>query len=205
MFVGCQFSLYPMTDRFVEVILPAVDGLKDRRDLRVETDDLSTLLVGSPQAVFDGIQRCFLQAAAASGHLVLNATFSRGCPGEPDDPLCRPGRPQAAGAMLDVARIPESGCEVAAQFAVYPLGVEGYMQVIAREIDESKKAGVFARGKHFCTRLAGDASRVFAAMLNAFERAGERAGHVVLTATVSKGSPTKSPAAGERTGRGGKA
>ncbi len=205
MFVGCQFSLYPMTDRFVEVILSAVDGLKDRGDLRVETDDLSTLLVGSPKAVFDGIERCFLKAAAAPGHLILNATFSRGCPGEPDDPLCRPEKPQAAGALLDVPRVPESGCEVAAQFAVYPLGAEGYMDVIAREIEESKRAGVFAGGKHFCTRLGGDAARVFAAMLNAFERAGERTGHVVLTATVSKGSPTRSPSAGERTGRGGEA
>jgi len=204
-FVGCQFSLYPMTDRFVEVILSAVDGLKDRGDVRVETDDLSTLLVGSPRAVFGGIERCFLKAAAAPGHVVLNATFSRGCPGEPDDPICRPERPRAAGALLDVRGLPRSGCDVAAQFAVYPLGIEGYMDVIAREIDETKKAGVFARGKHFCTRLGGDASHVFAAMLNAFERAGERAGHLVLTATVSKGSPTESPSARERIGRGGNA
>jgi uncharacterized protein YqgV (UPF0045/DUF77 family) len=191
-FVGCQFSLYPMTDRFVDVILSAVGGLKERRDLRVETDDLSTLLVGSPRAVFEAVQGCFLEAAATPGHVVLNATFSRGCPGEPDDPICRPQKPRPAGAPRDVSSLPASGCEVAAQFAVYPLGVEGYMEVIAREIEEAKGAGVFERGKHFCTRLGGDAARVFAAMANAFERAGGEAGHVVLTATVSRGSPTKS-------------
>jgi uncharacterized protein YqgV (UPF0045/DUF77 family) len=179
-----------MTDRFVEVILSAVDALKSRSDIRVETDDLSTLVVGAPVKVFEAVQACYLGAARAAGHVVLSATFSRGCPGEPDDPICRPEGPQAHARLPDVATIPPAGLDVAAQFAVYPLGADDYMEVIAREIDEAKKAAVFVRGKHFCTRLGGDAARVFAAMLNAFDRAAERTGHVVLTATVSKGSPT---------------
>src|SRR5690606_4459321 len=90
MFVGCQFSLYPMTDRFVDVILDAVKGLQDRDDLRVETDDLSTLVVGPVGPMFAAVEQAFLAAAARADHVVLNATFSRGCPGEPDDPICTP-------------------------------------------------------------------------------------------------------------------
>ena len=45
MYLGCQFSLYPMTDRFIEVILDGLTGIRAEGDrLRVETDDLSTLL-----------------------------------------------------------------------------------------------------------------------------------------------------------------
>jgi uncharacterized protein YqgV (UPF0045/DUF77 family) len=189
-FAGCQFSLYPMTDRFIDVILSAVAPLRERGDLRIETDDLSTLVVGAPQAVFDAVQACYLNAARSAGHVVLNATFSRGCPGEPDDALCTPQGPQARAQLADIRAVEPAGLEVAAQFAVYPLGIGGYMDVIATEIDEAKKAGVYARSKHFCTRLGGDGARVFAAMSNAFERAALSAGHIVLTATVSKGSPT---------------
>jgi energy-coupling factor transport system substrate-specific component len=192
MFVGCQFSLYPMTDRFVEIILDAVETLHGRDDLRVETDDLSTLLVGAPEPLFAALEECFLRAAASPGHLVLNATFSRGCPGEPDDPICHPAQPGSApAALLDVRQIEPAGVPVAAQFALYPLGVPHYMEVIYREIEATKSEGVFDHGKHFCTRLQGDARQVFAGLRNAFERAANEAGHVVITATISKGSPTR--------------
>lgn len=192
MFIGCQFSLYPMTDRFVDVILGTVAELRDCPDLRVETDDLSTLIVGAPQALFLALERCFLTAAAAADHVVLNATFSRGCPGEPDDPICTPEAPAPrAEALLDPATVPPAGVEVAAQFSLYPLGISHYMDVIYREIEATKQAGTFDKGKNFCTRLEGDASRVFATLRAAFDRAATEAGHVVITATVSKGSPSK--------------
>jgi uncharacterized protein YqgV (UPF0045/DUF77 family) len=195
MFIGCQFSLYPMTDRFVDVILGAVEGLKDREDLRVETDDLSTLLVGASEPLFEAVETCFLKAAAASGHLVLTATFSRGCPGEPDDPICRPASPEsgqtAAITTVDPTQLAPAGLEVAAQFSLYPLGLSDYMEVIYQEIEATKEAGTFSRGKHFCTRLEGDARHVFATLRAAFDRAATESGHVVLTATVSKGSPTE--------------
>lgn len=190
MFVGCQFSLYPMTDNFVEVILDAIDGLQDRQDLRVESDDLSTLVIGASDPLFEVLEKCFLKAAANAGHVVLTATFSRGCPGEPDDPLCQPAKPTEThldpmGAQTEKL----SGVNVAAQFSLYPLGNPGYMDIIYREIDATKKAGVFSRAKHFCTRLEGDAYQIFTALRTAFDRAANEVGHVVITATISKGSP----------------
>jgi hypothetical protein len=148
--------------------------------------------VGAPEAIFGALEQCFLNAAANAEHVVLNATFSRGCPGEPDDPLCTPESPAARGeATVDPAMVAPSGVQVAAQFALYPLGIDHYMQVIYQEIEATKQAGTFGRGKNFCTRLDGDASRVFATLRAAFERAAQEAGHVVITATVSKGSPTR--------------
>jgi uncharacterized protein YqgV (UPF0045/DUF77 family) len=193
MLIGCQFSLYPMTDQFIEVILAAVKGLHERKDLRVETDDLSTLLIGAPEPLFEALETCFVKAAATASHLVLSATFSRGCPGEPDDPICHPALPDktAAAQESDSTEREAVGIEVAAQFALYPLGIASYMEVIYREIEATKATGVFGRSKNFCTRLEGDVYHVFAALRTAFERAANDAGHVVITATISKGGPTQ--------------
>lgn len=191
MFAGCQFSLYPMTDRFVEVILDAVADLREQQDLRVKTDDLSTLVVGPPRRVFQVVEESFCRAARAAGHVVLSVTFSRGCPGEPDDPICHPAAADpAAEATVTPATVTTVGIPVAAQFSLYPMGISHYMDVIYEEIEGAKLDGVCVRPKNFCTRLDGDARQVFAALQAAFDRAARHAGHVVITATVSKGSPT---------------
>ena len=190
MFSGCQFSLYPMTDDFVKVILSSIDGLEKCGGLRAESDDLSTLLIGSPMILFEAIEQCFLTAAKQVEHLVLTATFSRGCPGETEDFLCAQTPFDLDHRKSDAQTEGFAGVHVSAQFSLYPLGHIGYMDLIYREIERTKEAGVFSRSKHFCTRLEGDALQVFRALRAVFERTGEDVGHVVLTATVSKGSPT---------------
>ena len=52
MFIGAQVSLYPMTSDFVDVILSGLEALSPYRErLRIETDDISTLMVGAPKAI----------------------------------------------------------------------------------------------------------------------------------------------------------
>ncbi len=210
MFSGCQFSLYPMSDNFVEVILPAVKAMGSPKDLRIETDDISTLVVGQPERVFEVVARAYEAACRAGGHVVLSALFSRGCPGEPDDPLCTPegpgegpgrgagegagpdGTTRAAGTASAAAPTP-TGVELDAQFSLYPLGIPGYMNTIAATVGAVKEAGVYDRSKNFCTRLSGDLASVFAAVERAFEEAARDTGHVVIHLTASKGSPSKKP------------
>lgn len=76
-FFGARFSLYPMSDRFVPVILHAVDGLRET-GLEVETDDVSTFLGGSQPVVFGALRRAFSRAAASGEHVVMNVLFSYG-------------------------------------------------------------------------------------------------------------------------------
>ena len=103
MFSGAQVSLYPMTGDFVAVILDALRALDPYRDrLRVETDDISTLLVGPPEVLFPAMRDLFAAAAATRVHAVLHATISRGCPGEPDDEICRTGALDAGSEPLAV-------------------------------------------------------------------------------------------------------
>src|SRR5881628_2892256 len=51
-FFGARFSLYPMTERYIPIILEAVKGLHET-GLEVETDDVSTFLGGDRSRVFD--------------------------------------------------------------------------------------------------------------------------------------------------------
>ena len=84
----------------------------------------------------------------------------------------------------------KSGVDVSAQWSLYPLGSEGYMQLIYREIDRTKTAGVFAKGAHFVSTLHGDLADVLGAIRTSFDAACADTGHVVAHATLSANSPS---------------
>ncbi len=201
MFSGAQISLYPMTDDFVGVIINALGALDPYRDrLRVETDDISTLIVGTPDLVFAAMRDLFVAAAKTGTHCVLHATISRGCPGEPDDPMCHvpeltgplaPIDERKAKALATVASTPATGQAAAAQFSLYTLGINQHMDEIYGCIDFLKTSGVFEKSKNFCTKLRGDAAPVFATVGEAFLRFGPPEGHVTVDLTVSANSPSK--------------
>lgn len=200
MFSGAQISLYPMTGDFVGVITSALTALDPYRGRsRIETDDISTLLVSSPEVLFPAMRDLVVAAAGSGEHCVLSATISRGCPGEPDDDICKPLRPDSpqkpleqrkAAAFGTVAKAVDTGTVVAAQFSLYVMGTGHHMDDIYGCIDFLKQCGVFDRSKNFCTRLKGDAGPVFAALEAAFCRFGPPEGHVTVDLTVSANSPT---------------
>ncbi len=200
MFSGAQISLYPMSDDFVDVILGALSALDPYRDqLRIETDDISTLLVGTPDIVMAAMRDLFVAAAKSGKHCVMHATLSRGCPGEPDDPICHvpemtgplaPLDERKAQASTAVSSIPLAGQSIAAQFSLYTLGIGQHMDEIYGCIDFIKSSGVFDKSKNFCTKLRGDAAPVFATVGEAFVRFGPPQGHVTIDLTVSANSPS---------------
>lgn len=200
MFAGAQVSLYPMTDAFVDVIsssLIALDPWRDR--LRIETDDISTLFVGPPEILFPALGDFYVSAAGSGHHIVLRATLSRGCPGEPDDLICQtealadPLQPldERLGAALSaLAKVPEAGQLADAQFSLNVMGADDHMSEIMGCIDFLKQSDTFYRSKNFCTRLSGDSALVFATLQEAFCRFGPPGGHVTIDLTVSANSPS---------------
>ncbi len=200
MFSGAQVSLYPMSDDFVGIILGALGALDPWRDrLRLETDDLSTLMVGPPEILFPAMRDLFVAAAASGAHTTMHATISRGCPGEPDDPICTPvaGPPpemdlptRIATCRESVAAAPESTQPVAAQLSLYPLGIGHHMDEIYGCIAFLKSSGTFDRSKNFCTALRGDAGPVFETLNQAFTGFASAAAHLALDVTVSANSPS---------------
>ena len=200
MYSGAQISLYPMAGDFVGVILSALTALDPYRDrLQIETDDLSTLLVGAPEVLFPAMRDLFVAAARSGEHCVLHATLSRGCPGEPDDAICHttqyggphePLEQRKTAALNAVGTAPATAMPAAAQFSLYVMGTDDHMDEIYGCIDFLKQSGVFGRAKNFCTRLDGDAGAVFAAIEAALCRFGPPQGHVTIDLTVSANSPT---------------
>jgi hypothetical protein len=200
MFAGAQVSLYPMTDGFVDVIMSSLSALDPYRErLRIETDDISTLIVGPPEVLFPALRDLYVAAAVSRQHVVLRATLSRGCPGEPDDPICQtnalanPSEPlnsRQAGALAALAETPQTGEMARAQFSLYVMGAGDHMAEIMGCIDFLKRSSIFDRSKNFCTRLTGDSGLVFATLQEAFCRFGPPQGHVTIDLTVSANSPS---------------
>jgi hypothetical protein len=190
-----------MSGNFAGIILEAIKSLDPYRDrLRIETDDISTLLVGPPDVLFAAMRDLFVAAAGSGEHCVLSAAVSRGCPGEPDDAICgvnpsagqsEPLAGRIEAALAAVRTTPATAQPAAAQFSLYVMGTGTHMDEIYGCIDFLKRSGTFDRSKNFCTRLRGDAGAIFATMHEAFYRFGDPEGHVTLDITVSANSPTK--------------
>ena len=202
MFIGAQVSLYPMTSDFVDVIKSGLTALTPYTDdVRIETDDMSTLMVGAPEPLLDAIRDLFAEAARRPEHVTMHVTLSRGCPGEPDDPSCHCEalvraqdlslEDRKALASEAVAAAPDLGVGIDVQFSLYVLGQDHHMDEIYGCIDFLKSSGCFAQSKNFCTKLRGDAGPVFETLSQAFTRFGAEAGHVALDVTLSANSPTR--------------
>lgn len=200
MFSGAQISLYPMTDDFVGVITNALSALDPYRErLRIETDDVSTLLVGPPEVLFPAMRDLFSAAAETGVHCTLSAAISRGCPGEPDDAICQSGHftgpvaplaERQQTALAAVAEAPSMNVFSVAQFSLYVMGQGNHMDEIYGCIDFLKRSGTFQASKHFCTKLNGDTGALFATLEQAFCRFGPPEGHVTIDLTVSANSPS---------------
>lgn len=203
MFIGAQVSLYPMTSDFVEVIMAGLDALSPyKQDLRIETDDMSTLMVGAPDPLLNAIRDLFAASAKRPEHVTMHVTLSRGCPGEPDDPTCRcdtlvQAQSQSLAERQSLAReavatAPDMGVGIDVQFSLYVLGQGNHMDEIYGCIDFLKDSGTFLKSKNFCTRLRGDAGAVFETIRQAFLRFGPAEGHVTIDLTASANSPSLS-------------
>ena len=201
MFIGAQVSLYPMTSDFVDVIMTGLEALKPYHDdLRIETDDMSTLMVGAPEPLLDAIRDLFSEAARRPEHVTMHVTLSRGCPGEPDDPSChcealvraqdQSLEERQALALEAVRSAPEKGVGIDVQFSLYVLGQDRHMDEIYGCIEFLKQSGTFLKSKNFCTRLRGDAGAVFETLRQAFLRFGPAEGHVTIDLTASANSPS---------------
>ncbi|APE44566.1 HMP/thiamine-binding protein [Sulfitobacter alexandrii] len=201
MFIGAQVSLYPMTSDFVDVITSGLEALSPyRSDLKIETDDMSTLMVGAPETLFGAIRDLFAASARRPEHVTMHVTLSRGCPGEADDPACRCEVLEKAQdesleerkikAAAAVRSAPETGVDIDLQFSLYVMGSGNHMEEIYGCIDFLRSSGCFHKTKNFCTRLRGDAGAVFETLRQAFLRFGPAEGHVTIDMTASANSPS---------------
>ena len=184
---GARFSIYPMSDRFVDIILQALEEV-DTSKVWMETDDVSTCVRGRSEHVFDVVKAIFLAASKNGDHVVLQATFSNGCPGDTAGDVYLSETPERRNEEKSL----QIKQEVAVQFALYPMGISSYMNVIIDQVQMAQEQGTFTKGVHYASRLDGEANAVFKTLEDAFNGAHDsESTHIVMTVAMSANSPSK--------------
>jgi energy-coupling factor transport system substrate-specific component len=184
---GARFSIYPMSDRFVDIILSALEAV-DTSKVWMESDDVSTCVRGRSEHVFDVVKAIFLESSKNGDHVVLQATFSNGCPGDSAGDVYLSENAE----RLNEQNSAEIKQEVAVQFALYPMGIPTYMNVIMDQCQLAQDQGTFTKGVHYASRLDGDANKVFKTLEDSFQGAHDSdSTHIVMTVAMSANSPSK--------------
>ncbi len=185
--VGCIFSLYAMSDRFVEIIM---DALKDTNKSKVwmETDDVSTCVRGLESHVFDVVKTIFVHAAKSGEHVVLSGTFTIGCPGDTEGDVYM----SEDDVRMNKKTVNQMEFDAACQFALYPMGTPDYMGVIYKQVEQIKVQGLETSMIHYASRLDGNVHTIFTALEQAFHHSQTtESSHLVMTAVISANSPSK--------------
>jgi len=182
---GSSFSLYPMCDNFVDIILESIRATATSK-VWVKTDDVTTTVRGKSIHVFDVTKAVLMHAAKTGEHVAFNATYSFGYPGDSgeDEYIAEDNDP------INIKEIDNIKQSIAAKFSLYPLGDKNYMNVIREQI-ETMKGFVNASEFHYSTRLDGDALQVFRGLENVFNSTvNNGSSHTVMTVSISANSPS---------------
>lgn len=183
---GCRFSLSPMSDQYIDIILGAI-GKVDTSKVWSKTERLSTLYRGKREHVIDAVKACFVHAWRKDVHMTMEMTFSKGCPGDTDaesylaeDPcLCN------AEGMKDI-HFP-----VDCKISLYPMGVNNYMEYIANVVNHAVDLGIYGGSTHYVTLLKGDVHQLFDYFQWVNEYCADALSHYVFEVTLSVNSPTE--------------
>ncbi|WP_017547788.1 YkoF family thiamine/hydroxymethylpyrimidine-binding protein [Salinicoccus carnicancri] len=181
---GAQFTLFPMSGNFVDIILGALDAT-DTRNVEIETDSVSTEIRGSIDSIFDVIQSIFLHAAGTGEHVALSGTAAIGCPG---GSLAETDARQ--GGKLNREMPAQVGQKAGAKFSIYPLGDTDYMKKIESQIDLSAEPAIDVKPALGATRLDGEAGDIFRIIEKSFSNVSENVGHTAMAFTISANSPS---------------
>ena len=183
---GCRFSLYPMDSACVPIILGALEKT-DTSAVWSQSDALSTVYRGKLPYVADAVRGLFVNAWQEGIHMALEGQFSKGCPGDcdGDSVLSRTG--EAPNLSLVQNKHFPALCKI----ALYPLGVEDYIDHIARVWRMAEAAGLQPTTIHYATRLTGDIHAIFDFLEEVCRTMEETVPHYVLHFTLSVNSPTE--------------
>lgn len=184
---GCRFTLYPMCDNFIDIILGGLECV-DTSAVWSETDALSTVYRGKLDYVMDAVSALFASAWTESVHMAIEGQVSKGCPGDVsgDSKLTYEGE-APNHAIVEAATQP-----CLCKLALYPMGVGDYIDDIARVWRMAEDRGLNPQTIHYATRIEGSIHDVFAYLTDVCKlmEASESVHHYVLHFTINVNSPT---------------
>ena len=182
---GCRFSLYPITDNFVSVILGALEKT-DTSAVWSQSDALSTVYRGKLPYVADAVRALFINAWQPEVHMALEGQFSKGCPGDTDgDSLL-----DREGEAPNRAKIQDRHFPVLCKLALYPMGTGDYIDEIAKVWRMAEAEGLNPKTIHYATRIEGDVQKVFDYLEEVCRLMEQSVPHYILHFTLSVNSPT---------------
>lgn len=182
---GCQFTLFPMSDQFVNVILSALEQV-NTSNVSMNTDDVSTFIQGKPVDLFDVAQAIFLHAAVTGFHVAMAGTFSIGCSGMKNKDLYIYKNDAPLNQQESLHMSQRAGCKI----TLYPMGSENTSNVIEDQIDLAGKQNVRVSSDYYTTRLDGEVNDIFHTMQLLFLNTQKAVSRLSMTFTISANSPS---------------
>lgn len=182
---GCRFSIYPMSDDFINIILSSISKV-DTSKLWSKTDKLSTIYRGKRCHVLDALKACFIYSYRKDVHSTMEITLSKGCPGDTD----AESHLADDDTLLNEGNISNVHFPVDSKIALYPMGVGNYMQYIADVVNKAIDLGIYDRSSHYATILKGDVQDLFSYFNWVAKYSEEHLSHYVFEITLSVNSPT---------------
>ena len=176
---GARFNLSPMSDEFETIILDAIKNV-DLSKVWSHTDHISTVYRGKEEAVFDALKAAYVHAYREGVHINLEATFSKGCPGDSDsDYTLEFDDPRVNQDTTKAIDFPVIG-----KYALYPMGSDDYMPTIAEVVNEGIERGVVSGSGHYGTNLSGNVHDVFDYLEYVADTVGKEVSHYVIQFTL---------------------
>jgi hypothetical protein len=174
-----------MSDNYISIILGALKHV-DTSKIWSQTDNLSTVYRGKRVHVEDALKSLFINAFTENVHMSLEATFSKGCPGDiegesylgDDDDV-----------LMNEPSIKNIHFPVDCKIALYPLGDGNYMDVIAHVVNTAIDRGIFKGSAHYCTFLQCDVQSLFSYIDFVNEYCGNNLSHYVFEVTMAVNLP----------------
>ena len=186
---GCRFSLAPMSDDFIDIILSSIADV-DTSKVWSSTDEFSTVYRGRRIHVLDALKACFIRSFRQGVHMTMNALITEGCPGDAQKDAALEDAVWAEDDTLaNEPTIAEVHFPAAAKIELYPLGRADYMEQIEHVIEMAKDRGVFDRSEHYVTVVKGDVQELFGYFGAAAEYCGNNLEHYALEITVAVNFP----------------
>ncbi len=182
---GCRFSLYPMCDQFIDLIVGSLEKT-DTSYVWSESDALSTVYRGKLEYVADAVKALFINAYREGVHMALEGQFSKGCPGDSDGDSVL----EKEGEAPNKAKVEDIHFPVHCKLALYPMGTGDYIDDIAKVWYMAEDRGLQPKTIHYATRIEGDVHEVMDYLTDVCALMEKSVSHYILHFTMNCNSPT---------------
>ncbi len=192
--LGCRFSLAPMSDDFIDIILSSIAKVDTSRVWSM-TDELSTVYRGRRIHVLDALKACLLYSYRSGVHMTMNATISEGCPGDAAmDEEHQNAVWNESDTRINEEEMKDIRFPAVLKFALYPMGRENYLEPIGVIIQHARDRGILERTQFYATVLKGDIHELFSYLEWVCAYGEEHLGHYVVELSAAVNLPEEEEA-----------